>query len=182
MLIDLNAERSARAAKREGRGDIIEVPFGEDTYVLPAELPATVVDMLLDPQVEIAQLFIMTLRNIKSGPANDNAIALIADVLTDAPSLPLGFVRAVRAATQELFGEEQWERFQAQKPSVEDFGALVWGLIKAYGAGLGEAFSSSAPATPGGTTSSVTSSASTDSTPEASGPGRQIPDSLASAV
>lgn len=182
MLIDLNAERSARAAKREGRGDLIEVPFGDDTFHLPAELPATVIDTLLDPEVEIAQLVIFTIRNIRSGGASEEALAVVANILTERPDLPLGFVRAVKAAVQDLFGEDQWERFQAQKPSAQDMFALVKGLTSAYGAGLGEAFSSSAPSTPGGTTSSAISSVSTASTPEASGNDQDNPASLASAV
>lgn len=183
MLIDLNAERSARAAKREGRGDVIEVPFGDDTFHLPAELPATVIDTLLDPEVEIAQLVIFAIRNIRGGGAGqDEALAVVVDILTERPDLPLGFVRAVRAAVQDLFGEDQWGRFQAQNPSAQDMFALIRGLTSAYGAGLGEAFSSSAPSTPGGTTSSATSSVSTASTPEVSGNDQDSPASLASAV
>jgi hypothetical protein len=180
MLIDLNAERSARAAKREGRGDAVQVPFGDQTFLLPAELPARVVDHLLDPEVEIAQLLIMALRSVKEGSSNDNTIALITEVLAERPDLPLGFVRAVLTAVEQLFGDEQWAAFQKLEPSAQDLLALVRGLIKVYGTGLGEVFSSSESSENAGTTLSATSSGSTDSTSAASGGSPESPASLAS--
>jgi len=180
MLIDLNAERAARAAKREGAGEHVTVPFGDAEYVLPVELPATVVDHLLDPEVEIAQLIIAALRAFRDGTAGDSAAAVIAEILTERPELPLGFVRAVLGAVEQLFGTEQWAAFQAQDPSAQDLLALIKGLIRVYGTGLGEAFGSSASSTSGGTTSKPTSSGSTTSTSEASGDDPETPTSLAS--
>jgi hypothetical protein len=180
MLIDLNAERSARAAKREGAGENVRIPFGDAEYLLPAELPATVVDHLLDPEVEIAQLIIAALRAFKDGTASDNAATVIAQVLTERPDLPLGFVRAVLGAVEQLFGAEQWTAFQAQNPSAQDLLALIKGLIRVYGTGLGEAFGSSASSTSAGTTSKPTSNVSTTLTPEASGDDPETPTSLAS--
>lgn len=181
MLIDLNAERSARAAKREGKNEAVKVPFGKETYVLPAELPATVAETLLDPEVEIAQLIFAAIQAFKSGEGDENTAGAIASVLASRPDLPIGFVRAVYGAIEQLFGSEQWASFQAQQPSAQDMVALVKGLFRAYGVGLGEAFKSSGSSETGGTTSKRTSSVSTASTPAASGLSLATPPSSASA-
>lgn len=181
MLIDLNAERSARAARREGGSKPVRVPFGEETFELPAELPAAVVETLLDPDVEIAQMIIAAIQAYKAGTGDENTTAVIAGVLTSRPDLPLGFVRAVIGAIEQLFGTDQWARFQAQQPSAHDLIALIRGLVQVYGVGLGEAFKSSGSSATGGTTSKRTSSASTASTPAASGLALATPPSSASA-
>lgn len=180
-IVDLNAERTARAAKREGGGGPVKVPFGKQTFELPAELPAEVLERLLDPDVEIAQLLIAAIGAYKNGTGDENAGAIIAQVLTDRPDLPLGFVRALMGAVEELFGPEQWAGFKAEKPSAQDMVALVKGLFSAYAVNLGEAFRSSGSSATGGTTSKRTSSASTASTPAASGLTLATPPSSASA-
>lgn len=178
-VIDLNAERTARAARREGAGGPIRVPLGNETFELPEELPTSIIDRLLDPEVEIAQLLLIAARSLKEN-RDDKSLEIIVDTLSVHPDLPLGFARAVLGAIEDLFGPEQWQRFRAAKPSVPDMFALVRGLIKAYGVALGEALTSSAVSGSGGATSKPTSGVSTDSTPAESGPDQAPPASLAS--
>jgi hypothetical protein len=179
VLIDLNAERSARAARREGGGQNITVPFGTERFTLPAELPLVVIDRLLDPDVEIAQLAIIAVRAFTNS-RDDEAGTLIVATLTEHPDLPAGFMRAVLSCVEQLFGADQWTRFQALQPSAQDMVALLKGLFRSYGSGLGEAFSSPAPAASDGTTSKPTSNVTTTLTPEPSGPTPPAPDTLAS--
>lgn len=179
MLIDLNAERSARAARREGAGQAVTVQYKDDTFELPVELPASIIDRLLDPEVEIAQVLIVALRAFKAG--SERSGELIMATLADQPDLPAGFMRAVLGAMEALFGADQWATFQAHDPSLQDFVALVRGLFASYGVGLGEALSSSASAGSAGTTSKPISGASTPSTPATSGPAPTPVTSLVSA-
>jgi hypothetical protein len=179
-VIDLNEARAKRlAAAREGRGEGVPVAFGAGKWMLPAEVPADVLQRLLDPDVEVAQLLVVALRAYRAG--TDRAADTIIEVLTDQPNLPHGFVRAVLDAIESLFGPEQWAAFRAEKPSLQDLWALVSGLFREYGVGLGEALRSRAPSPNGGTTSSPTSLVSIpDSTPATSGPDEATPDTSAS--
>jgi hypothetical protein len=181
-VIDLNALKAKRlAAAREGRGDGVPVVFGAGSWTLPAEVPAEVLQRLLDPDVEIAQLLVVALRAYRAG--TDKAADTIITVLTDQPDLPHGFTRAVLDAIESLFGPEQWAAFQAEKPSLQDLWALVSGLFREYGVGLGEALRSAAPSPTAGTTSNPTSvDSTTDSTPAESGPPAAIPATSASAA
>jgi hypothetical protein len=179
--IDINSSRAARAAKREGGGAPITVSLGPHTFELPAELPFTIVERVLDPDVEIAQLIVILASTIKQNIGAGNAekagkdIDAVVDVLVSNSGLPYGFLRAVEGALQELFGDEQWAQVKEAKPSIEDMADLIGGLIKTYGVRLGESFASLTPAAPGGATSQLTSSASTTSTPEGSGPTPELP-------
>lgn len=174
-MIDFNAKRAARAAKREGGNQPEPLCIGDDTFYVPCELPMTVVDRVLDPDMEIAQLLIVMLKtaqaNIAAGKAEKAGgdLEIVLDVLASDAALPLRAVQAIKGAVADLFGEEQWARWLALNPSLEDNVELVIELVKLYGSRLGELFKSSAPAASGGATSSVTSSGSTGSTPEASG-------------
>jgi hypothetical protein len=176
MSIDLNAARKARAARREGGSGPIPVHLGKDTYNLPREVPAELLDRLLDPEVEIARLLILAVRQFQNSRSEDMG-EVIVDILSAAPDLPFGIVRAIKDAVRFLFGDEQWAAFEAQKPSLEDEWELLQGLVKTYGVSLGEAFASSKPSDPAGATSKPISNVSTTSMPEASGPTPAPPDS-----
>lgn len=164
MLIDLDSERQARAARREGAGQHVEIAIAGESFRLPAELPVTVLERLLDPDVEISQMLILALRAYQQG--SEQAGEIIIRTLSDQPDLPLGFLRAVMSAVELLFGTDEWARFQAADPSAQDVIALIKGLFTSYGVGLGEAFSSPASSEIAGSTPSPTSSGSTGSTSE----------------
>jgi len=179
MLIDLNAKRNLRAARREMAGPLL-VTIGDNTYELPRELPIDLVDRLLDPEIEIAQLLMTTFEAFRANRENDTAADLILDVLGDKPELPYGIGRAVYGTVERLFGPEQWASFHAQA-SLDDLFALLQGLVKSYGAALGEAWRSPGSAATAGANSSATSNASIASTPDVSGFPRLMPDTSASA-
>lgn len=180
MLIDLDAERQARAAKREGAGEAVDIALCGEQFKLPAELPLAVLERLLDPDVEISQMLILALRAFQQGSEQSGDV--IIRTLTAQPDLPLGFVRAVVSALDLLFGPDQWARYQAVNPSAQDTIALVRGLLAGYGVGLGEAFSSPELSESAGSTPKPTSAASTDLTSAAPTATRALPASLASAV
>lgn len=176
--IDLNAKRIQRAAAREAQGmtgGTVPVHVGDKTFHLPPELPATIVTYLLDPDVEIAQVLMILVRTLQAQlRAGQNeraadAMDLFLDALVENKQLPVGLIRALYNVAKELFGEQAWAEFKAGNPSVDDEIELFKGLLKSYGARLGELFASSAPASSGGATSSAISSVSTASTPAASG-------------
>lgn len=185
-MIDLNAKRAARAARNEGGGKPVPIVFGEDTYYVPPELPMAIVDRVLSPDMEIAQLLILLIRAVKTNVAEgkpEQAIGdldFVAESLTSNAELPFGVYQSIRQAIAEVLGEEQWERYLAQKPALEDTLELLWELIKLYGSRLGELFKSFGSAKSAGETSSATSSGSTDSMPGGSGLAPETPASLES--
>lgn len=167
MNINLNEQRRQRAARREASGPLL-VHVGEDVFELPRELPIGIVDRLLDPEIEIAQLLSTAFQAFRSNTESDDAADLVLQVLGDKPQLPYGVGRAIYGTVEELFGPDQWGRFQAQA-TLDDLFALLQGLVRAYGAALGEAWRSPASPATAGANSNATSNVSTASTPEISG-------------
>jgi hypothetical protein len=179
MALNLDAKRQerarARAARREGadpRG--VPVTFDGREYLLPAEVPAQVLDPLLDGDLDLVGLIKVAYDASKDARATetdrDRMQEVIWETLAAKPDLPVTVIRAIRDSLALLFGAEQWEAFQASQPSLPDMGALVVGLVSEYGVGLGEALRSGNSSIPAGTTLSPTSSGSTGSTPVTSGP------------
>lgn len=179
MAIDLDAKRRERAAKRAARREGahpegIPITFDGKSYMLPAEIPAEVLDPLLEGDLDLVGLIKVAYDASRdaqrSAESRDRMESMIWETLAAHPDLPVSVIRAVRDSLAVLFGAEQWQAFQASKPSLADIGALIVSLVSEYGVSLGEALRSSGSATNGGPTSSPTSAGSTESTPAGSGP------------
>lgn len=167
--IDLNAGR------REAQyPDGINVELGDDSFLLPAELPADLLDPLLSDDLDLAGLIKKgyekrTAAQAAGADSDESLGKTVVDLLLDRPDLPKRLVESIKDVFRVLFGEEQYARFAGQRPSINDYVRLTQALMVMYGVSLGEASASPASSESGGATSSATSSGSTDSTPEASG-------------
>jgi len=163
IIIDLDASR-----RESAHPDGIPVRLGGDDFLLPAELPVDVFDPFLDPNFDLTGIIrdAMDQAKMSEGASLES---IIIDVLFERPTIPVQLVNAIFAAFAILFGDEQYARFKAHRPSLPDYGRLARGLFRAYGASLGEAFASPAPSALGGATQKPTSPASTSSTPDSSG-------------
>jgi hypothetical protein len=165
-MIDLDAERATRAARREGENpNGIPVRFAGEDYLLPAEVPASVIDPLFDGQIDITELVRVLVSTSSEQGGFDTALVALAR----RPDLPASVLVAVRATLQGLFGLAQWDRFWAAGPSFPDLIALIRNLAQSYGVSLGESSGSGGPSPSDGPTSSTISSSTTDSTPDGSG-------------
>lgn len=183
MAIDLNAARQKRAAKREARGagGMIVVAIDGENFVLPRELPASLLDKVVSEEFEIGRLLAVALKNFMGGKNTAENSDVLTDTLEQIPTLPLALVNGILDMLAELFGAEQWARYKATGPSIEDNIELLKGLVAEYGVTLGELFASPASSTSAGATSNPTSPASTPgSTLEVSGPIPTTPASSAS--
>jgi hypothetical protein len=160
-LIDLDG---AAAARREALGDAeIEVVFLGDSYRLPPELALATVEKAAG---------LLGLVDALSAAGDKGLDALPPDLA--------GQVKAILSDVMaDLFGPEQWARFITGKPaipqhrgrpSVQDMWVLFSSLLAAYGVSLGEALGPLVSLLSGGPRSKLTSSASTASTPDGSGP------------
>lgn len=165
-LIDLDA------AKRETQyPDGIPVRLGGVEFTLPAELPAEILDPIVD--LDLPKL----LKDVMESLPEDTEDAdegrtmgeVVLDVLTNNPSLPRDIYDAIKGAFAALFGPEQYPEFEKQRPSINDYARLAQALMPLYGVGLGEALGSPDSSESGGETSKQTSPATTESTPAASG-------------
>lgn len=172
-MIDLDASRAVRTAKREGARGNVPVQMCGERFELPVELPASVVDLLLDGDLDLAGLIRSVVGIWTDSEAEpkerEQAETLALEALLAHPTLPVDVLRTIRSAIATLFGAQQWARFTALNPSLPDLVALIRGLWAEYGVSLGEAWSSSAPSGTGGATSKPTSNGSTASTHAAPG-------------
>lgn len=178
-MINLDSARHARAVKREGGRQDVIVRYGDRDFRLPPELPASVLDLLLDGDLDLAALLRAAIGVWTDAGAEtadrEQAGSLVIEALMSQPGLPVEVLRAVRAAMATLFGPDQWADFNALEPSLPDLTALLSGLWAEYGVSLGEAWQSSAPSESGGTTPRPTYNGTTASTPGVLGPGPATP-------
>lgn len=180
MALDLDAKRAerarTRAARREGADPGgVPVKFDGKDYLLPAELPASVLDPLIEGDLDLVGLikvaYDASRDQKREKDSRDRMESMVWETLASHPDLPVSVVRAIRDSLALLFGPEQWAQFQSSNPSLADMSALIVGLVSEYGVGLGEALRSANSSATGGTTSSPTSSGTAaGSTPEGSGP------------
>lgn len=170
-VLDLDAERSARAAEREGKGKALPIRFGgENIATLPVELPVDVLAPLRNLDGDLTLILRQAMQASRGG-ANEKfeATELVVDVLASNPALPVTALNTLTQVAKNLLTDEGFDRLMAQRPSAQDFATLVKGVFRFYGLSLGEASPSSDSSTDSGTTSPGTSSTTSDSTPEASG-------------
>lgn len=172
--LDLDAAR-----REEEIPEGIEVTQKGESFVLPAELPMDVFDPFFTDEFDLPGLFARVMQTSD----DDSTFAILTKLLFDRPDLPRQSIAAVRESLRILFGDEQWEKFQATRPSMKDIVRLAKGLFRLYGTDLGEAFASADSSGSDGSTSKETSNASTESTPAASGDDAEpTPDSSESAA
>lgn len=180
-VIDLDKEREARAAAREGRGQGMPIILGGKVIAtLPSELPIDV----LAPLKDIDEALMLLLREAMSMATGADAAQrwqatnLVIDLFSANSRLPVVVLGVVRDIGVNLLGQEGFDAFVAARPSKEDVGALAKAIFNFYGVSLGEPSPSSDSSSADGGTSSTTSSAnSTDSMPEAS---TDVPENRAS--
>ncbi len=167
-MIDLDAKRAARAAKREGaHPDGLPVRFGGQDYLLPTELPVSVLDPLFDGEFDLTEV-LRLLVPLTTG-TEDAGLAGVLDSLGRRPDLPASVISAVRLTLASLFGPEQWERFWSAGPSFQDMVELVGSLAGEYGVSLGESPGSDGPSPTDGPTSKPISGDTATLTPDGSG-------------
>lgn len=165
--LDLDQERVVR---REGKGESLRVRNGGQVFDLPPELPLEALAPLEHLDVDFGVL----LQEAMGAETDDDrrkAGGVLVDMLLTRKDLPKQVIEAIKAMLAAIFGDEQWSRFAATKPSLQDFLALARGLFAAYGTTLGNALGSTDSSASGGATSSATSNVNTDSTRGESGNG-----------
>lgn len=157
------------AARRESAyPDGIPLTYQGQLFVLPAELPADVIDPWLSDDLDLAGLVKKVLAD-DAGNDSDGALDIVLSVLEARPQVLSQVIGAVKESLALLFGADDYARFVATRPSLPAYGRLIRGLLTLYGVSLGEAFASPSSSTSAGLTQKQTSSTSTTSTPDTSG-------------
>lgn len=170
-VIDLDAER-----REVQYPDGIPVKFGNDLFIFPAELPAEALDPILSDELDLVGL----LGEVLESSGGDAGVGEIVTALFRRPSLPRKFLAAVRE-TYAILLADQHQQFVDKRPYLTDYVRLTIGLTRVYGVELGKLFRSDDSSENTGATSSPTSPATTESTPDASGSDQDSPTSSASA-
>lgn len=190
-VLDLDAQRKeravARAAKNEGMGKTLPIVFGGKQIAnLDPEFPVAVLEPLTELNVDLAFIIKQVTAAAKAAD-RDQAIQtadLLANLIIVNPDLPAGLLAAVKEiAKRALGGQDAYEAFTAQSPSIWDIRALAMGIWNWYGVSLGELSSSStSPGVNDGETQKPISNGTTDSTPAESGSSPETPASSGSAA
>lgn len=178
------AERAkSRAAKREGRGETLEVRFeGDYIAMLQAEFPVDVLAPLQDINLDLALLVRQVVELSATTDATERATLLgtVVDVLAANPDLPAEVIEAIKEMGRRLFGEDGYAMLVSKRPTPWDLGSLATYLMNWFGISLGESSGSSTSSTDGVTSNST--SKDSVSTPETSGGSPAIPASSESDV
>lgn len=160
-VIDLDAERKNRAAKREGKNQPLPIRIGGDTIAtLPVELPID----YLEPLRGLDQDLTIVLRSIvQSVRASDQSerldeMDMIIDVLAANPALPVTVLDTITEVAKNVLTVEGFGLLMSQHPSAQDLAALAKGVFRFYGVSLGESLAPSGSSTGSGETSKTTSS------------------------
>ncbi|GIH95441.1 hypothetical protein ACFFMN_23025 [Planobispora siamensis] len=172
--VDIAARRAARAkaraARREGRGEMLRLQCG-DVFIadLGPEFPIDVLEPLQDLDLDLPLLIQQALTMLGQTAGNDNrvdaeaAMEFIVGVLAGNPNLPTQVVAMIKEMTRRLLSDAGYEAFLSIRPTPWDITDLASTLFSWYGVGLGESAPSTTPSPVGKTsnTTSVTTSAST---------------------
>lgn len=173
--LDLDAERTARAAEREGKNQELPIRIGGEIIVrLSPELPLNVLTPLraIDDTIALVIRQAMTMVSDQEAAAKWQATELVVNMLASTPDLPVKLLEVIEQISRNLLTPEGVDKFLAAEPSIPDIKTLAMGIFRWYGVSLGESSPSSDSSTDGGGTSATTSSTNSDSTPEASGTGQ----------
>lgn len=159
----MGAVHDLDAGRREAADEPIAVVLNRREWVLPPQLPASVLDPLIDGELDdLLALFIEVYGDGK--PETDLDVNKVLAVIGRNPRLLSATLRALRRAFEQLLGEEQWQQWLAMRPSLPDYFRLGRAAFAEYGVGLGEALGLSSSSETDGRTSKQTSQA----TPRAS--------------
>jgi hypothetical protein len=171
-VLDLDSERDARAAAREGKQSPLPIRWrGEVIATLPVELAFEVLAPLQLINSDLTLMLrqaVQVARNNNQASDRWDAAELVIDVLAANPKLPSTVLTVIQQMSTALLGEEGVAKFLAGKPSTGDIAALAKGVFRHYGVSLGEASASSDSSETSGGTSNTTSSDTSTSTPEVS--------------
>lgn len=158
--IDLDA-----AIRESAYPDGIPVPYKGHTFTMPAECPIDVFDPLLSADFNLVGVLGAILDDTDGKDMGESVMS----VLFERPSLPAEARDTIYECLCLLFGAEQWAEFQALRPGLTTYAALIRGLLNVYGVSLGEAFASGDSSKNSGPTPNPTSPVSTPgSTPASS--------------
>ncbi|MEU4703398.1 hypothetical protein [Nonomuraea dietziae] len=165
-VLDLDA---ARASRSSTQGQPIPLKFGGSVIcLLPAELPVDVLEPLAHVKVDTALIARTALDAMQSDDALKaglDVFGMIVDLVIANPNLPGELLDAVRMMGRRLMGDEGYEAFVAERPSIGDVTALLKGLGGRYGFRLGES-QPSLDGSASGETSTPTSSIEGGTSPE----------------
>lgn len=150
------AGSAVASAKAEATADDIVITIRGLDWLLPAELPASILDPLIDGELDdlIAMLVQMYGDGDEQGELNEGAVIA---VIARNPRLLSSTLRALKRTYAELLGEEQWQAWLDTRPSLPDYIRFARQAASHYGVGLGEALGLSSSSTDGGKTSKRTS-------------------------
>ncbi|TMR93291.1 hypothetical protein [Nonomuraea basaltis] len=169
-VLDLDAARASRSGTK---GKPIPLRFGgEIICYLPAELPVDVLEPLAHLNVDTALIARTVLHAMKEADltkAGLSIASMVVDLVIQNPKLPGELLDAVRWMGRRLMGEDGYEQFVAQRPSVADVAAFIKGLGGRYSFRLGESMPSSSDSDSGESSTPTSSITSTDSTSLESG-------------
>jgi hypothetical protein len=163
-VVDLDR---ARAARREGHGDAIEVRNKGQAFRLPIEMPIDAVERLAD----LAELGEKA--TVLTGADASRALRQVSVILDGGLAVLFCDEEKPPKDGEPHADGCQWPRFLDTKPTLNDKVALVEGVFAAYGVSLGEALASTASSATGGRRSPRTSKTTTGSTRGTSGGGRR---------
>jgi hypothetical protein len=161
-----------------GENDPRPLVYKGQEFLLPGELPASVLAPFLTPELGLVEIIAEVLKDADEDAGVGDLVDGLFKTLSERPRLPLELIDAAKAALVLLLDCEapdagRSEAFFALNPSVNAYLQLGRALITDYGFGLADFFGSSDSSDEkeetGGDASPSTSSVSTDSTPEASG-------------
>lgn len=189
-VVDLAGRRAqrarAKAARREGRGEQLVLQFdGTAIATLGPEFPLDVLEPLQHVHVDLPLLIRQAIDMFNAAEdeaaGQTNVLTYVVEILAVHPNLPGEIIATVKEMAKRLLGEAGYEAYVATRPSPWDVADLVSALIDWYGLSLGE---SQRPinSSDGGPTSNTTSSTTSGSTPEVSGPTPAAPASSESAA
>lgn len=171
----IDAVAARREAKRPAN---IPVHYTKDLDLyFPAELPLDALDPILSDELDLFGL-IGDILESSTGEAGELDVTDVIKAIFRRPRLPRRFIDAIRQTYALLLDEDQYKAFLATRPGVGDYTFLTTSLAKVYGVELGKLLGLGGSSENGGATSSPTSPASTESTPEVPGFVPDNPDSL----
>jgi hypothetical protein len=169
-VLDLDAARASRSGTK---GQPIPLRLGgEIICVLPAELPVDVLEPLAHLNVDtalIARTVLQAMKETDLTQAGLNIASMVVDLVIQNPSLPGELLDAVRLMGRRLMGDDGYERFVAQRPSIGDVAAFIKGLGGRYSFRLGESKPSSSDSGSGDASTPISSTTTEDSTSPESG-------------
>ncbi|MFI6541521.1 hypothetical protein ACIBHY_54345 [Nonomuraea sp. NPDC050547] len=171
-VLDLNA---ARANRNGTQGKPIELRLGNAVIMLPPELPVDVLEPLAHLNVDtalIARTVLQALQETDLAKAGLSVASMVVDLVIQNPALPTELLNAVRLMGRRLMGDDGYEAFVAERPSVPDVAALVKGLGGRYAFSAGESRPSSSDSASGEGSTPTSSTTTEDSTSLESGSGQ----------